>query len=90
MAESIAILGGTGKEGRGLALRWAHAGRRVVLGSREHERAVAAAAEVAEAAGGDVRGMGNAQACAAADLVVIATTFEGLPPTMKAILLAPV
>jgi len=43
-AEVIAVLGGTGKEGGGLALRWAHAGYPVVIGSRDPVRAAAAAA----------------------------------------------
>ena len=42
----IAVLGGTGKEGSALALRWAHAGYRVILGSRTEERANAVAAEL--------------------------------------------
>jgi NADPH-dependent F420 reductase len=84
VAPSIAILGGTGREGRGLARRWSHAGRAVILGSRDPERAAAAAAEVAAGTGGEVRGMGNADACAAADLVVVATTFEGLEDTISA------
>ena len=84
MPASVAILGGTGKEGRGLALRWAGAGRRVILGSRDPERAASAAAEVAAAVNGDVRGLGNADACAAADVVVIATTFDGLAGTIEA------
>ena len=83
-AGAIAILGGTGKEGRGLALRWARAGREVVLGSREASRAAAAAAEVAGLSGGTLRGMGNAEACAAASLVVAATPFEGLEDTIVA------
>ena len=44
--DSIAILGGTGDQGLGLALRFAKAGRRVVIGSRKPERAVTAAKEV--------------------------------------------
>ena len=84
MSASVAILGGTGKEGRGLGLRWAVAGRRVFLGSRDPERAAAAARELAEATRGEVSGMGNAEACAAADVVVVATTFDGLGPTMAA------
>jgi len=75
MAASVAILGGTGREGRGLALRWARAGRRVVLGSRDPEKAAAAAAEVAAAAAGQVEGKSNLEACADGDLVVVATTF---------------
>ncbi|GAC1330455.1 MAG: NADPH-dependent F420 reductase [Candidatus Dormibacteria bacterium] len=84
MPESIAILGGTGKEGRGLALRWAKAGRRVILGSRDPERAAAVAAEVASTAGGKVEGKGNREACADADLVVVATPFDGVAATIEA------
>lgn len=82
--DTIAILGGTGKEGRGLALRWARAGRDVVLGSRDAARAAEAAAEVSEGSGGRVRGMSNIDACAAASVVVAATTFEGLEETIAA------
>ena len=51
MEDSIAILGGTGDQGLGLALRFAAAGRPVVIGSRKTERAVQAADEVREAVG---------------------------------------
>jgi NADPH-dependent F420 reductase len=84
MPESVAILGGTGREGRGLAARWARAGRAVVLGSRDPERALTAAAEVSASAGGVVRGLANAEACAAAEVVVVATPFDGLAPTITA------
>ena len=55
------MLGGTGELGAGLAVRWAQAGLRVIIGSRVEERAVAAAAEVGQAAGspGAVLGMTN-------------------------------
>jgi predicted dinucleotide-binding enzyme len=43
---AIAILGGTGKEGKGLAYRWAKAGYRVLIGSRSSEKAVTAASEI--------------------------------------------
>jgi len=45
---SLAILGGTGKEGQGLAMRWARAGRQILLGSREREKAERVAAELNE------------------------------------------
>jgi len=83
MPASVAILGGTGKEGRGLGLRWAASGRRVILGSRDPARAAAAAGELAEATRGEVQGLGNPEACAAADIVVVATTFDGLGPTIS-------
>ena len=43
---TIAILGGTGKEGPGLAMRWAHAGYKVLIGSRQAEKAEATAEEL--------------------------------------------
>jgi 8-hydroxy-5-deazaflavin:NADPH oxidoreductase len=49
---TIAIVGGTGPEGSGLALRWARAGEKVILGSRSAERATAVAASIAERIGG--------------------------------------
>jgi NADPH-dependent F420 reductase len=47
---TVAIVGGTGPEGSGLALRWVRAGERVIIGSRDGQRAAAAAARVAETA----------------------------------------
>lgn len=82
MAESIGIVGGTGKEGSALARRWSHAGREVILGSRDAARAEAVAAAVAAETGGRVRGLGNANACAAADIVVVAAPFDGVAETM--------
>jgi NADPH-dependent F420 reductase len=84
VAESVGILGGTGKEGHGLALRWSRAGRAVILGSRDAARAAGAAAEVAAVSGGEVRGSENLAACAEADIVVIATTFDGMAETVGA------
>ena len=43
---TIAVIGGTGKEGKGLALRWAHAGHSVIIGSRDAARAETAASEL--------------------------------------------
>jgi len=70
---SLAFLGGTGEQGRGLARRFALAGHRVILGSRSAERAAEAAALLA----GEVSGMTNAEAAAAADVVVVAVPYEG-------------
>jgi len=72
---SIAILGGTGALGMGLAARWALAGHPVILGSRTPEKAIAAAAELAAATSGTVSGAGNAEAVAAAGIVVIAVPY---------------
>jgi len=76
---TVGIVGGTGDQGRGLAYRLARAGQRVVIGSRTSERGAAAAAEVAAMPQivGQVSGGANADACAAADVVVIAVPFEG-------------
>lgn len=67
------MLGGTGEQGRGLARRFALAGHQVVLGSRSAERALAAA----EGLPGTVSGAANADAAAAADVVVCAVPWEG-------------
>ncbi|AZI34956.1 putative F420-dependent NADPH reductase [Caenibius tardaugens NBRC 16725] len=73
----IAVLGGTGHEGAGLAARWAKAGYRVVIGSRDAGRAADAAAEMAAKTGGDVRGLANADAAAAGEIVVLAVPYAG-------------
>ncbi len=71
----IAILGGTGDQGRGLAHRFAFAGNPVIIGSRSAERAVAAA----QALGPDrrIRGMANAGAAREADVVIVAVPWDG-------------
>ena len=74
---TVAVLGGTGPQGRGLARRWAAAGISVVIGSRDAGRAAEAAAELAEATGGDVRGLDNADAAAAGDVAVVAVPYDG-------------
>jgi len=72
----IAVLGGTGKEGGGLALRWAHRGHKVILGSRSAERAQEAAEAMNAVLGGSsVSGMTNPEAAAAAEIVVLAVPF---------------
>ena len=75
--QTIAIIGGTGDLGSGLALRWARAGYPVVLGSRAREKAEAAAGEIAAAVdGANVRGEDNLGAARAGDVVVIAVPFS--------------
>jgi NADPH-dependent F420 reductase len=69
----VAVLGGTGEQGRGLARRLALAGCSVVLGSRDATRAEAAAAALP----GGVRGADNAAAAAAGDVVIVAVPWEG-------------
>jgi NADPH-dependent F420 reductase len=79
MTTSIAFLGGTGDQGRGLARRFALAGHPVIIGSRSAERAAAAAAELAEGlpAGADVTGSTNLEAAQSGDVVVVAVPWEG-------------
>jgi NADPH-dependent F420 reductase len=75
---TVGVFGGTGPQGKGLALRWARAGIEVVLGSRSAERGEATAAEVREQAGVErCRGLENAAAAAAADVVLVAVPWEG-------------
>ena len=69
----IGILGGTGDQGRGLARRFALAGHPVIVGSRSHERAQAAAQEI----GNHVQGMANADAAREASVVIAAVPWEG-------------
>ncbi len=70
---TVGVLGGTGPQGKGLALRWAKAGIKVIIGSRSAERAEAAAAEL----GDGVTGADNTTTAAAADVVLVAVPWEG-------------
>ena len=87
---TIAVLGGTGAEGSGLALRWANAGHRVIIGSRTADKAAAAAAELsAKISPLGLEGMENHVAAAQADIVVLAVpyaaqrqTIEDIRPTL--------
>ena len=69
----VGVLGGTGEQGRGLAVRLAGAGQRVVLGSRDGDRAAGIAAEV----GHGVVGATNAECAATADVVIVAVPWDG-------------
>ena len=71
----VGVLGGTGDQGQGLASRLAAAGNPIIIGSRSAERAAAAAAELGGAPA--IRGMTNADAARAADLVIVAVPYEG-------------
>ncbi len=76
---TIAIVGGTGPQGKGLGYRFAKGGHDVALGSRAEERATKAAEELGErlTGAGSVRGAANAKAAEAADLVLLAVPFDG-------------
>lgn len=82
MSYRIAVIGGTGPQGKGLGYRFARHGHTVVLGSRAAEKAVPVAAEVTErlagvTGAGEVSGAANADACAGADVVVLAVPYDG-------------
>lgn len=81
---TIAVLGGTGKEGGGLALRWANVGHKVIIGSRTAERAEEAAAAMRETlgSGADVTGAANPDAAAAADIVVLSVPYAAQQSTV--------
>jgi 8-hydroxy-5-deazaflavin:NADPH oxidoreductase len=78
---TIAILGGTGDLGSGLAKMWSAAGYPVIIGSRAADKAVAAAREI----GNGVRGSDNVDAAASADVIVIAVPFASHKETLEAI-----
>jgi hypothetical protein len=80
--QKVAVLGGSGKEGSGLALRWAKAGYQVTIGSRDAAKAQAAAAELNGILKKDVvRGAANRDAAAAADVVVLTVPYNAQQPT---------
>lgn len=80
---SVAIIGGTGPEGSGLALRWAQAGETVIIGSRDAQRAEAVAAEIQKQAAGKISGAENKLAGGSADIVVLTVPFEGHAEMLK-------
>lgn len=83
---TVAVLGGTGNEGSGLAARWAMQGYRVIIGSRSPEKAEAAASELNQRIKADViSGLGNAEAAAAADIVVLSVPYAAHRATLEAV-----
>jgi 8-hydroxy-5-deazaflavin:NADPH oxidoreductase len=86
MKPTIAVLGGTGQEGSGLALRWAHAGYPVLIGSRDAPRAEAKAAELRERLGGGaVEGCDNRRAAERGEIVVLTVPYAAHRPTLEAV-----
>ena len=84
---TIAVLGGTGKEGKGLAYRWAKADYHVLIGSRTEEKAVAAAKEVSEMLGdgASVSGMNNPQATKEANIIVLTVPYAAHRDTLESV-----
>lgn len=82
----IAILGGTGEQGPGLALRWALAGDEVIIGSRQKEKGERVAAELNAELGRDLlRGTDNVEAAAAADVVFITVPYTAHVKTLETV-----
>lgn len=84
---TIAILGGTGKEGRGLAYRWAKAGYRVLIGSRQIEKAQATAREISNLIHETdlVSGMTNEAAAGKADIAVLSVPYQAQRATLEGV-----
>ncbi len=83
---TIAVLGGTGKEGSGLAMRWALNGYNVIIGSRDAERAASRAVEMNAELGGDyLTGLENGAAATQADLVVLSVPYSAHKPTLEGV-----
>ncbi len=80
----IAILGGTGNEGPGLAMRWANAGYKIIIGSRQKEKADATAAELNQKMGIEtITGMQNTDAAQAADISVLTVMASAHQPALE-------
>ncbi|WKZ38234.1 MAG: NADPH-dependent F420 reductase [Anaerolineales bacterium] len=84
---SIAVLGGTGKEGKGLAYRWARAGYHVFIGSRAEEKAIAAAGELRGmlGEGTSVIGMSNPRAAKEANIIVLSVPYSAHRDTLESV-----
>lgn len=83
---TLAVIGGTGKEGAGLALRWAHKGYPVIIGSRDAERAAQKAAELNTTLGSErIRGMANVEAAAAAQIIVLSVPYSAHADTIASL-----
>jgi NADPH-dependent F420 reductase len=86
VGRTIAVIGGTGDQGFGLVLRWAKAGERVVIGSRQQQKAEDAAKRANGILGAEiVSGMENPKAAAAADIVVMSVPFAAHVDMIKSV-----
>src|SRR5665811_904820 len=83
---SICVVGGTGAEGSGLALRWAHAGHKVTIGSRDESKAKEAARELNVILGADrISGTESWKGVAAAEIVVLTVPFAAQMATVSSL-----
>ena len=81
----VAVVGGTGPAGMGLALRWARAGETIIIGSRDAQRAQLAASAIQLRVGNqaNITGLENSAACSAADILILTVPFEGQATLLK-------
>ena len=84
---TIAVLGGTGKQGKGLAYRWARAGYKILIGSRSSEKAVTTASELMEMLEGSssLVGASNHEAAEQADIVVLSVPYTAHRETLEGV-----
>jgi 8-hydroxy-5-deazaflavin:NADPH oxidoreductase len=84
---TIAVLGGTGKLGKGLAYRWARAGYKILIGSRSSEKAVTTASELMEMLEGSssLVGASNHEAAEQADIVVLSVPYSAHRETLEGV-----
>lgn len=85
---TIGIVGGTGNEGKGLTYRWALAGHKIIIGSRQAEKAQRAVDELTDLLGEKialVKGMENRQAVEACDIAVITVPYSAHKPTLESL-----
>ncbi|MGH2735485.1 MAG: NADPH-dependent F420 reductase [Actinomycetota bacterium] len=86
MVDKVCVVGATGDEGFGLALRWAKAGLEVVIGSRDAARAISAAERLEQRVpGANVSGLENTAAVASSDVVVVTVPYGGQAAIYKSI-----
>jgi len=81
----IAVVGGTGREGRGLALRWARAGHQVAIGSRDADKAKAKAQELSAAGATNIEGGSNEWAVARSEVVVLSVPYGAHAETLASL-----
>jgi len=81
----IGIVGGTGKEGSGLALRWAKSGHAVIIGSREESRGQEKAVELSELCGNTIQGGSNEKAILESEIVIVCVPYSAHPTTFESI-----
>lgn len=81
----IGIVGGTGKQGGGLAVRWARAGHTIAIGSRDAAKAHAHVAELAKGGHGAIEGGDNVWAARGADVVLLSVPYEAHRTTLQSI-----